>query len=596
MHWEYLFLLFLTIGAITLLVLEKAPLSVVGLSLVILAAASGIVEARDAIAGFANPAVVTIAALYIVGEGFLRTGAASILADKILHRTGGTELTVLLLITTMAALLSAFVNNTLVVVTFLPVIITICRDTGIAPSRLLIPMSYGSILGGMCTLVGTSTNILVHGQLIEAGEPGLSMFEMTSCGMVLAGTGILYLAFFGRRLLPTVPTLATQPGTGSLREFVTEITVSAGSPLIGELVANIGERQKGKRAHPVMLCRNEYLMVPPFENLRVKAGDSLMVSGAVQDLAVLRRESDSDVSPLDADRYDPRTMTFFELVLTPNSGLAGRRIRDLALKRQHNAAIAGLLRGGHHHRQRFADLTLSGGDALLVFGDDRSKESLRKSRDFHLMEGISEQMHHLEKAPAAFLIIAAVIAMFITGLLDISIAALLGALLMVLTGCLSVRQAHHAVNWPVLIFIAGALALSKGADVPVSDGPSATKALAEVITHSFGDLSPYMLMAGLFMCTIVLTEALTNNAVAIILTPVALAIGKAADVQDPRALVMAVVFGASCCFANPLGYHTNLLVLGPGGYRFRDFLKVGLPLDLLLCGVGVIVIPWFFPI
>jgi di/tricarboxylate transporter len=591
MHWEFFFLLFLAIAAITLLVLEKVPLSVVGVGLVVLTTAFGIIDAQEAIAGFANPAVVTIAALYVVGEGFLRTGAASILADRILHGTRGTELTVLLLVTTMAGVLSAFVNNTLVVVTFLPVIITICRDTGIAPSRLLIPLSYASILGGMCTLVGTSTNILVHGQLLKDNQPGLTMFETTGCGLVLAGVGILYMSLMGRRLLPTVPSLATQPATEALREFVTEVTVGRGSPLIGELVADIGRRKKGEGAQAVMLVRGERLVGPPFENLRVKAGDSLMISGPVQDLAVLQRESDSTTSPISPDRYDPRTMTFFELVLTPNSNLLGRPIRDLPLKHEHNAAIAGVLRAGQHHRQRFADMTLSGGDVVLAFGGDRSKESLRKSRDFHLIEGIAEQIHHLEKAPTAFLIIAAVIAMFVTGFLHIAIAALVGALLMVLTGCLTVRRAHDAVNWPVLIFIAGALALSEGAKKS-----GANQALADVITHGFGDLAPYALMAGLFMCTIVLTEILTNTAVAIILTPVAVAIGNAAQIEDPRALVMAVVFGASCCFANPLGYHTNLLVLGPGGYRFRDFLRVGLPLDLLLCAVGIIIIPWFWPI
>ncbi len=590
MQWEYFFLLSLAIGAIVLLVLEKAPLSVVGIGLVILTAAFGIVDAQEAISGFANQAVVTIAALYIVGEGFLRTGAASILADKILHRTGGTELTVLLLITVMAGMLSAFVNNTLVVVTFLPVITTICRDTGIVPSRLMIPMSYASILGGMCTLVGTSTNLLVHSKLIEAGQPGFSMFEMTGCGVILAGLGILYLSLVGRLLLPTVPSLATQAGTEAIREFVTEITVARRSPLIGTLVASIGER-KGERARPVTLVRNEHLMGPPFQNLRVKAGDSLMVAGPVQDLTVLQRESDSDISPMSGDRYDPRRMTFFELALKPNSGLVGRRIQDLALKREHNAAVAGLLRAGQHHRQRFADMTLSGGDVLLVFGDDRSKESLRRSRDFHLIEGIGDHVSHLEKAPAAFLVTAAVIAMFVTGYLDITIAALVGALLMVLTGCLTVRQAHQAVNWPVLIFIAGALALSRGAEVS-----GANDALAQATTQAFGSLTPHALMALLFMSSVLLTEILTNTAVAVILTPVALHIGGVVGIHDPRALVMAVVFGASCSFANPLGYHTNLLVFGPGGYRFRDFLKVGLPLDLLMCAVGVMVIPLFWPI
>ena len=322
-----------------------------------------------------------------------------------------------------------------------------------------------------------------------------------------------------------MPSLATQPDSDATREFVTEVTVGDGSPLIGELVAEVGQRKKGKRARPVTLVRNEYLMYPPFENLKVKAGDSLMISGPVQDLAVIRQESDSSVRAVSADRYNPRTMTFFELVLAPNSSLVGRRIRDLKLKSQHGAAIAGVLRAGEHHRQRFAEMMLSGGDVLLAFGDDRSKDSLRNGHDFHLIEGIGEHINHLELAPRAFLIMAAVIAMFITGVLHIAIAALLGGLLMVLTGCLTVRQAHHAINWPVLVFIAGALALSQGANNTEAD-----KALADLITHGFGELTPYVLMAGLFMCTVLLTEMLTNTAVAIILTPVALKIGTAAGI------------------------------------------------------------------
>lgn len=585
MDWQNYYVLALAAAAILLLLFEKVHLSVLGVALMVAIGGSQLIPPEDAVAGLGNPALVTIACLFVVGAGFLRTGAASILADKVLQRTGGSESAVILLVMVMAAVLSAFVNNTLVVITFMPVITTICRKAGLFPSRLLIPLSYASILGGMCTLVGTSTNLLVSGALQSHGEAPLKMFTITPAGLVLAGVGILYLALVGRRLLPSIPSLSTQMAAGSVTEYVMEITVGKGSKLIGRAVEGIGRTSEESVARTMMVVRNETLLWPPFRELHVKESDILMVSGPIQELTALQM---SEAKTASEDIYDPGTMSFFELAISPISSWVGRRVGDVELKGQFGAAVVAVQRSGRHIRDRVSSLTLHAGDVLLAFGDDRSKVYLRQSPDFHLIEGVDESIHRTDKAPWAFGIILAVILLFVTNLVHYSTAALFGALGMVLSGCLTVRQAHGAVNWPIILFIGGMLALGRALDATET-----TDLLAGYLLSTLPEGS-WWLLFGTFVVTVLLTEFLTNNAVAVLMVPIALSAAEQAGVAK-MPLVMAVALGASTCFANPIGYQTNLLVLGPGGYRFRHFVKVGLPVDLLLIATAVLIIPWIWP-
>ncbi len=580
----HVYVLALAALATLLLALEKAPLTVVGVGLIVGVAAPGLVPSSAAVAGFGNRAVVTVAALYVVGEGFLRTGAASLLARRILNRTGGNETAVTLVICAMAATISAFVNNVLVVVTFMPVITSICRETGLYPSRLLIPLSYASIAGGLTTLVGTSTNLLVSGVLDEFGREPLSMFEMSGPGLILAGSALLYIALVGRRLLPRIPSLATQAGTTEIREYVTEITVGPKSPLIGRSLDEIGREGDAVQ----MAIREETTIRPKnFAETQVEPGDILVLRGRVQELASLHSTRSSGAED-ETERYDPSSMSFYELAITPESSAVGRRISKLGLKRRHGAVVVGLLRAGRHLRGRLGELHVGQGDLLLVFGNQKSRDSLRNSTEYSVIEGVDEKIYRQDKAPFAFATVAGLIAMFASGVEPV-IAALIGALTMVLGGCLTVRQAQSAVNWSILVFIAGTLALSRALQSTGAD-----RLLGQLLADSLGGAGPWFLLAGLYFGTILLTELLSNNAVAVLMTPVALAAAEAAGI-DERLLVIAVALAASNSFANPVGYKTNLLVFGPGGYRFRDFLKTGLALDLLLGVIGVASLPLFFP-
>lgn len=588
MDWSHYYVLALAAATIVLLALEKAHLSVIGVALMVAVAVPGLVTPEQAIEGFAKPALITIACLFVVGEGFVRTGAASILAERVLQRTGSSESAVILLVMVMSAFLSAFVNNTLVVITFMPVITTICGKTGLFPSRLLIPLSYASILGGMCTLVGTSTNLLVSGELLDHDEMALEMFTITPAGVILAGIGILYLAVIGRRLLPKVPSLSMQMSHGPVKEYVTEITIGEGSKLIGQPIQEVGKRGS-EGAATMMLVRNEATVWPPFRDLSVQQGDILMMSGSIQELTQLQL-SEARGTKDNPDTYDPSTMSFFELAISPVSTWVGKRVGQVALKSQYGAAVVALQRSGRHIRERVSSLTLHAGDVLLAFGDDRSKAYLRQSDDFHMIEGVDQTIHRTEKAPWAFAIILVVIALFVTNAVHYSTAAMIGALGMIMAGCLTVRQAHSAVRWPIIFFIAGMLGLSKSLDTT-----GTTDVLGAWLLSLVPGESPYLLLIATFAGTVLLTEFLSNNAVAVLMVPVALSAAQQAKF-DPSPFVMAVALGASSCFANPIGYQTNLMVLGPGGYRFRNFLKVGLPLDLLMIVAGVVVIPWFWPL
>jgi len=590
MDWQNYYVLALALGVIVLLVLEKAHLTVLGVALMIAVAIPGLIDPENAIAGLSSPALVTIGSLFIVGAGVLRTGAASILADKVLQRTGGSESTVILLVMVMSAVLSAFVNNTLVVITFLPVITSVCRQAGLFPSRLLIPLSYASIVGGMCTLVGTSTNLLVDGALRDHPDTDfrLSMFLLSPAGLILAGVAVLYLTTVGRHMLPKIPSLSTQMGGASVTEYVMEITIGKNSKLVGQPISAVDQTDEPNGARTMMVVRDEGLLWPPFADLSIQAGDILMVSGPIQELSQLQL-AEARTPGSDADAYDPSTMSFFELAISPVSAWVGRAVGDVELKSQFGAAVVGVQRGGRHFRERVSTMTLHAGDVLLAFGDERSKTYLRHSSDFHLVEGVDESIHRTERAPVAFAIILGVVLLFVTGWVHFSTAALLGAFSMAVTGCLTVRQALNAVNWPIILFIAGMLALGKALDAT-----GTTDHLAAFMLSCLPD-GGWWLLLGTLVTTVVLTEFLTNNAVAVLMVPIALRAAEQASVA-PEPIVVAVALGASCCFANPIGYQTNLLVLGPGGYRFRNFIKVGMPLDLILTATALVIIPWFWPL
>ena len=578
----------LLVFTILFLVFEVLTIDLVGIGIILVLSLAGVLTPGEAVAGFSSRAVITVASLFIVGEGILRTGAVGFLARKLIDLSKGNFQAILFLTVLSVGTVSMFLNNTPVVIVFIPILLGIASEQHIFPSKIMIPLSYASILGGSCTLIGTSTNILVSTVVEEHGHAPISMFEMTTVGLILFLIGIVYITTIGRKLLPEHRTLTTQAPGGALREFVTEVEVLMGSEAVGKPVKEVF-----KPGGPLVLSlvRGEEMFWPPFKDVVVTEGDLFILQGNVNDIAALESRDEVRILPGMIDgrlRFEPKNMTFVELVVPPDSVCIGCQVRDLGLRRRADLVPIALMRGGRHIRAKVSDLIVRPGDVLLAFGSEEGVAEISEGRDFLLMEGIHETFVNRRRANFAIGILALVMAALSTGAVPMEAAALGGAFLMVVTGCLTPNQAYRSVNWPILILIAGTLALGRSLEVTGTAAEIAGPLVA--VGEQWG---PWAALAALYLTTSVVTAVLSNNATAVLLVPIALRLAQSLGVSE-RPFIIAVALAASAAFATPLGYQTNLLVYGPGGYRFKDFFRVGAPLTLFLWIAGTLLIPLFW--
>ncbi len=548
---------------------------------------------EEAIAGFANPAVITIAMMFVLSAGLIRTGAVNGIGRGILHASSGNQTLALLYTMLVVAALSAFVNNTPIVVIFLPIILQLARQFEVSPSKLLIPLSFASIFGGTCTLIGTSTNLVVDAVYKDHGfVGGLGMFEFAKVGVPLGLIGIAYLLVVGRWILPSRATI-TAGGGENFKEYVTEVQIRAGSSLIGQrFPETFIAKAKGVRTLEVI--RGEEILWPPLDDVELAEGDLLLVKGDVNELLGLGEKDGLEIAPELANNellVSPRETTLAELVVSPNSRMIGQRVRDVGFHKVHDVAVIAVQRRGVHLRRKVSELVLRFGDILLVQGTVDAMQGLRHGNDFLLLEGVADSIVRPQKAPIALAILVGIIATVTIGALDILTLSMAGAVLMIATGCVPLREAYRSVALQVLVVIAGTLALGKAME---------TTQTAEVIVDVVGSLLEPLgakgALSAVYLITMVLTSLISNTAAAVLMVPIALSMASSFGVTDPRAFVFAVAFGASACFATPLGYQTNLLVYGPGGYRFADFVRIGLPLNLLFWAVVTFMLPMFWPV
>ncbi|MBD3177574.1 MAG: SLC13 family permease [Armatimonadia bacterium] len=537
----------------------------------------GILDPAQALSGFSNPGMITVAALFVVAAGLRETGAVQSIAGRLLGQPRSLAHAQARVMLPVAGL-SGFLNNTPLVAMLMPAITDWSRRHSLPASKLLIPLSYASILGGMCTLIGTSTNLVVNGLHVQAGHSPLGMFAITAIGVPCALAGLGYLLVFGRRLLPErggMRELAADP-----REYAVEMVVEPGGPVDGKTIGEAGLRHLPGLY--LLEVEHEGDVLPAIgPHFRLSAGDHLTfvgIVGSVADLQQIRgiRPATEQVFRLDSPRADRQLI---EAVVSDSCPLVGRTIREGRFRTHYNAAVIAVARNGERLREKVGDVVLRPGDTLLLEARRAFADQHRDSRDFYLVSSMDEvRLPRHERSWISLSILAAMVIAAGTGWLTMLQAALLAAGLMIVTRCCRAPIAYQSVDWRLLVTIAAALGTSRA----MQDTGAASGIAGWVIGAAGG--RPWMVLAGIYALTAVFTELLTNNAAVALMYPIAA--GAAADLgTGPMPFVFAIMIAGSSSFSTPIGYQTNLMVYGTGGYRFSDFLRIGLPLSVL---VGII--------
>ena len=586
--WQAWMTIAVTVAVFALNAATSLPPEVVFLGGTAVLFVSGILTEQDALAGFSNPGMVTVAVLYIVVTGLSQTGGMNWISQRVLGLPKGHSAALLRLMTPVMGM-SAFLNNTPVVAMFIPVIGDWARKLRISPSKLMIPLSYAAIFGGTCTLIGTSTNLVVNGLLIEATDlPGLKLFDLALVGLPCAIAGMLYLFFISGWLLPNrMPVISDRD---DVRQYTVEMMVHNGSPLINKSIEQAGLRNL-PGLYLAEIVRDEAILpaVSPQEKLR--EGDRLVLIGMIDSIVDLHRlrglqPATDQVFKLDTPRSD---RCLIEAVVSNTYPLLNKTIREGQFRTRYNAVVLAVARNGERLQGKIGNIRLRAGDTLLLEANPEFLSRQRISRDFYLVNGIpdSEPIRH-EKAPMAMIILGGMVLIASLGWMSMLKAAILASVVMIATGCCSSIRALRNIEWSVLLVIGSALSIGKALE-----STGAAGAIASNLIQFSGD-NPLLALAIIYVVTNLLTEIITNNAAAALVFPIALALSQNLGVSF-MPFAIAIMIGASASFSTPIGYQTNLMVYGPGGYKFTDFMRIGIPLNILFCLITVALTPLFFP-
>ena len=590
-----LMLLLIGLGLVAF-VREVFPIEVTALGLMAGVFLLGFVDVQELFSGFSNKAVITIGALFVLGHALLHTGLLDAAAEWLGRRLGGRPWLGVGGLLLVVALMSGFLNNTAVVAIFIPMVMRLSDRLALSPSKVLIPLSYASIFGGTLTLIGTSTNLLVSSILEDAGLAALGMFELGRFGLIVLVCGVVYLLVFAPRLLPDRVDAKAMTGKYGLGSYLTEVRVTEQSDLIGHsfLEARLNTRYG---ATVLAVLRDEKRFISNIATMALRAEDVLIVQAAVDDLMRLRKEQHLALLPdikLTDEELSAGGLVMAEALVPPMSPMIGKSLQGVAFRNRFGGFVLAVRRLGETLREKIALARLRALDSLLMLIPEERLEALRVSEDLIVVSELGHRFRRRRGWWQVLVLLPAVIVVASVGWLDIEVAAVLAVIVLFLTGAVTPQHAYSSINWSVLFLIAafvpvGLAIINTGTAAFLADQLLAVQDLVSP------EIAPYVVLSLIYLATSLLTQMVSNNATAIIVAPVALSVAAALGV-DSRPFIVAVCFAASAEFMTPMGYQTNLMVYGPGGYRFLDYVRFGAPLNLLFWLLATLLIPriWSF--
>ena len=579
------------LGTLILFISDRLSADLVALLALVTLLLFKFITPEEAVSGFSNSATITIGAMFILSAGLVHTGIVDQLGILAAQKIKNAQYGLMLFIILIAGGVSAFINNTAVVAVFLPVIIKISRERGLSPSKFLIPLSFAAILGGSVTLIGSSTNILVSSIAKEHGLAEFKLFEFAPIGLAIFAIGGIFLWLFAFRILPSRASTGDLTRSYRMKRYLTEVTVNESSPMIGKTLME----KKIAEIYDVNILeiiRGEEKIWRRLRSTVIEKDDMLLVRGSVDNIIKftkgekLQSLREAVLGDMDLQAED---VILAEAVIAPNSSLIGYTVKAINFRQRFSAFVLAVQSHGTTFRDKIGRIPLHFGDSLLLQGSTKAIQNLQNNQDFLMMEEVKLEKFRTDKSIIAIGIIAMVVLASAFEIFPIMVAAIFGSVLMVITGCINVKEAYANIDWMVIFLIAGMIPMG----IALQKSGLVTTA-AEGLLALFGELSPLIILSILYIGTVLLTSILSNTATAIVVAPIGISMAISLGV-NPKPFLMAIMFGASTSLITPIGYQTNTLVYSPGRYKFKDYLRMGLPLNLIAWLIITLLIPIFWP-
>jgi len=576
---------------------EKLRVDLVAILLMVLLRVIGLFRdtfpnLEEGLSGFSNEATVTIAAMFVLSAGLMKTGAISWISQRLARLGGDSEMRSFIILMVTVAFVSAFINNAAAVAVFIPITIKACRQFNISPSRMLMPLSFISIMGGTCTLIGTSANILASSLTRNLGLPEFGMFELSRLGLIFFAVGLLYLIFVARRMLPD------RAGTQDLKEkyrlgkYITRLVVSRRCSLIGKTPVEC-DLASTYDVTILKIIRGDEEIWTGLRDKQILEGDHLLVRGSIDN--IMEMNAMEGLTIRSEDKYSEEYLqdekgVVAEAVIAPSSSLIGMTLQDANFRHKYGVFALAIRRQGEAIRDKVGKVVLQAGDTLLLQGRPGFLDTFSENPDFLMLNELEVSKLRTEKALLALGITASVVLLAAFGVAPILVSALAGVMVMVLTGCINVQEAYDAIDWFVIFLLAGVIPLGI-----VMEKTGTADFLANGIVQVSESLGPVAVVSVFYLIATIFAAIMSHNAAIILLIPIGVASAHGMGLE-PRAFIMAITFAAASSLATPFGYHTNLMVYGPGGYKFSDYMKIGIPLNIILWIIASFLIPVFWPL